>query len=283
MKNKQMKNSNKTWLITGCSSGLGRAFAQETLKQGYNVIVTSRNPKDIQDIIENYPETALGLALDVANKKQVKSVVKQGEEKFGSIDVLVNNAGYGYRSAVEEADEEQVNALFNTNFFGTVNTIKAVLPTMRKQKSGIIFTVTSIAGRYSNPGSGYYSATKFAVEGMSDALSKEVAPLGIKVVVVEPGAFRTNFAGRSLTGTSTEISDYKETAGKRRKENDHTHGTQPGNPQKAAQALIKVTENQNVPFRLLLGTDAINLTRSELETQLKELEDWKEISLSTDY
>lgn len=278
-----MKNSNKTWLITGCSSGLGRAFAQETLKQGYNVIVTSRNPKDIQDIIENYPETALGLALDVANKEQVKSVVKQGEEKFGSIDVLVNNAGYGYRSAVEEADENQVNALFNTNFFGTVNTIKAVLPTMRKQKSGVIFNITSIAGRYSNPGSGYYSATKFAVEGMSDALSKEVAPLGIKVIVVEPGAFRTDFAGRSLTGAPTEISDYKETAGKRRKENDHTHGTQPGNPQKAAQVLINVAESENVPFHLLLGTDAINLTRSELETQIGELEDWKGISLSTDY
>lgn len=278
-----MKKSNKTWLITGCSSGLGRAFAQETLKQGYNVIVTSRNLKDIQDIIKDYPETALGIALDVTNKGQVEEVVNQAVKKFGSIDVLINNAGHGYRSAVEEADESQVNELFNTNFFGTVNTIKGVLPIMRKQKSGTIFNVSSIAGRFSNPGSGYYSATKFAIEGMSDALSKEVAPLGIRIVVIEPGAFRTNFTGRSLAGTQTEISDYKETAGKRRKENDHTYGTEPGNPQKAAQAIIKVEESGKVPFRILLGSDAVNLTRSELETQLKELEDWTEISYSTDY
>lgn len=278
-----MNKSNKTWLITGCSSGLGRSFAQEVLKTGYNAVVTSRNPKDIRDIIENYPETALGLALDVTNTAQVQEAVKQAEAKFGSIDVLVNNAGFGYRSAVEEAYDSQVNALFNTNFFGTVNMIKAVLPIMRKQKSGIIFNISSIAGRFSNPGSGYYSATKYAVEGMSDALSKEVAPLGIKVVVVEPGAFRTDFAGRSLTGTPVEIADYKETAGKRRKENDHTHGTQPGDPQKAAQVIIKVAASDKVPFRLLLGTDAVNIIREELEVQIKELEEWKAISLSTDY
>ncbi|MDR1113663.1 MAG: SDR family NAD(P)-dependent oxidoreductase [Candidatus Margulisbacteria bacterium] len=278
-----MMKRNKTWLITGCSSGLGRAFAQEVLKNGYNAIITSRNPKDIQDIVENYPETALGLALDVTKKEQVKEVIKQAGERFGSIDVLINNAGYGYRSAVEEADESQVNELFSVNFSGMVNMIKAVLPIMRKQKSGAIFNVSSIAGRFSNPGSGYYSATKFAIEGMSYALRKEVAPLGIRVIIIEPGAFRTDFSGRSLTGTRIEISDYKETAGKRRKENDHTHGTEPGNPQKAAQAIIKVEESAEVPFRLLLGTDAINIIRPELEAQLKELEDWKEISLSTDY
>jgi NADP-dependent 3-hydroxy acid dehydrogenase YdfG len=278
-----MEKSNKTWLITGCSSGLGRAFAQEVLKNGYNAVVTSRNSKDIQDIVENYTETALGLALDVTNKEQVKEVIKQAGEKFGRIDVLINNAGYGYRSAVEEADESQVNELFSVNFSGTVNMIKAVLPIMRKQKSGTVFNVSSIAGRFSNSGSGYYSATKFAVEGMSDALRKEVVPLGIRVIIVEPGAFRTDFSGRSLTGTQTEISDYKETAGKRRKENDHTNGTEPGDPQKAAQAIIKVEESEKVPFRLLLGTDAINIIRPELEAQLKELEDWKAISLSTDY
>ena len=278
-----MKKSTKTWLITGCSSGLGRAFAQVVLKNGYNAVITSRNPEDIQNIIKNYPETALGLALDVTNKEQVEEVVNQAVKKFGSIDVLINNAGHGYRSAVEEADESHVNELFNTNFFGTVNMIKTVLPIMRKQKSGTIFNISSIAGRFSNPGSGYYSATKFAVEGMSDALKKEVAPLGIRVVVIEPGAFRTDFSGRSLAGTQTEISDYKETAGKRRKENDHTHGTESGNPQKAAQAIIKVEECEKVPFRLLLGTDAVNLTRSELEAQLKELEDWTEIGHSTDY
>lgn len=278
-----MSTSNKTWLITGCSSGLGRAFAQEVLKKGFNAVITARNPKDIQDIVEDYPKTSLPLALDVTKKGQIKRVIEQAEAKFGTIDVLVNNAGHGYRAAVEEGDENRVEELFNTNFFGTVDMIKAVLPGMRKQKSGTIFNVSSIAGRYSNPGSGYYSATKFAVEGMSDALSKEVGPLGIRVIVVEPGAFRTDFAGRSLMGTTTEISDYKETAGKRRKENDHTHGTQPGDPTKASQVIIKIAESEVTPFRLLLGTDAIQLTRSELEHQIKELDDWKTISSSTDY
>jgi NADP-dependent 3-hydroxy acid dehydrogenase YdfG len=278
-----MSQTIKTWLITGCSTGLGRALAIEVLRSGYNTVVTARNSKDIQDIVENYPETALGLALDVTDKNQIKNAVKKALERFETIDILVNNAGYGYRSAVEEANEDDINALFDTNFFGTVRMIKAVLPTMRKQKSGLIFNVSSIAGRFSNPGSGYYSATKYAVEGMSDALSKELTPLGIKVVVIEPGAFRTDFAGRSLTGTQTEIQDYIETAGKRRKENDHTHGTQPGDPHKAAQTTIKIAESDTVPFRLLLGSDAIQVIRPELESQLKELDNWKKISLSTDY
>jgi NAD(P)-dependent dehydrogenase (short-subunit alcohol dehydrogenase family) len=278
-----MNKTNKTWLITGCSTGLGQAFAKEILKSGCNVVVTSRKQKDIQDIVADYPATALGLALDVTDKKQIVDVVEQAKAKFGRIDILLNNAGFGYRSAVEEADDRQVEALFATNFFGTVNMLKAVLPTMRQQRSGVIFNVSSIAGRFSNPGSGYYSATKYAIEGMSDALSKEVAPLGIKVVVIEPGAFRTDFSGRSLTGAPNEIADYKETAGKRRKENDHTNGYEPGDPQKAAQAIIKLAECEKPPFRLLLGTDAINIIRPELEAQLKELEDWKEISLSTDY
>lgn len=278
-----MKNSNKTWLITGCSSGLGRAFAEEVLAYGYNAVVTSRNPKDIQDIVTDYPETALGLALDVTDKDQITNAVKQAEQKFGGIDVLLNNAGYGFRGAVEEANEQEMHNLFDTNFFGTVHMIQAVLPVMREQRSGTIFNVSSIAGRFSNPASGYYSATKYAIEGMSDALLKEVSPLGIKVIVVEPGAFRTDFAGRSLTGAKKEISDYDETAGKRRKENDETHGTQPGDPKKAAQAIIKIEKEDQPPFRFLMGSDAIEIIQKELETQIKELEDWKEISLTTDF
>tara|TARA_R110000744_G_scaffold14338_1_gene40818 strand:- start:1158 stop:1997 length:840 start_codon:yes stop_codon:yes gene_type:complete len=278
-----MKNSNKTWLITGCSSGLGRAFAEEVLAYGYNAVVTSRNPKDIQDIVTDYPETALGLALDVTDKDQITNAVKQAEQKFGGIDVLLNNAGYGFRGAVEEANEQEMHNLFDTNFFGTVHMIQAVLPVMREQRSGTIFNVSSIAGRFSNPASGYYSATKYAIEGMSDALLKEVSPLGIKVIVVEPGAFRTDFAGRSLTGAKKEISDYDETAGKRRKENDETHGTQPGDPKKAAQAIIKIEKEKQPPFRFLMGSDAIEIIQKELKQQMKELEDWKEISLTTDF
>jgi NAD(P)-dependent dehydrogenase (short-subunit alcohol dehydrogenase family) len=278
-----MKTINKTWLITGCSSGLGLAFAEQVLKQGYNAIITSRKLEDIQNLADQYPDTALALSLDVTDNDQISSVIRQAETKFGSIEVLLNNAGYGYRAAVEEGDDDDVRALFDTNFFGTVNMIKAVLPGMRNRKSGTIFNVSSIGGRFSSPGSGYYSAAKYAMEGMSDALRKEVSPLGIRVVVIEPGAFRTDFAGRSLQGAKTNISDYDETVGPRRKENDKTNGTQPGDPNKAAQAIIELEESEQVPFRILLGTDAVKIITSELEAQKLELETWKHISIKTDF
>jgi len=278
-----MKTSNKTWLITGCSSGLGQALAKEVLAQGYNAVITARKIEDLQELSEQYPDTALAQALDITNKDQITTVIRESKTKFGHIDVLVNNAGYGYRAAVEEGDEDDIRKLFDTIFYGTVRMIKAVLPGMRSRKSGSIMNVSSIGGRYAAPGSGYYSAAKFAIEGMSDALRKEVAPLGIKVMVIEPGAFRTEFAGRSLKGAKNEIDDYSATVGPRRKQNDKTSGTQPGDPRKAAQAIIKVQENGQVPFRLLLGSDAIEGVRKELDSQQKELEDWTNISLSTDY
>jgi len=278
-----MKNVNKTWLITGCSSGLGRSFAEAVLKYGYNVIITSRKLEDVQDLGDHYPNTALALPLDVTNNEQITSVLNQAKAKFGVIDVLLNNAGYGYRAAVEEGDDKDVRALFDTIFFGTVNMIKAVLPGMRNRKSGTIFNVSSIGGRYSSPGSGYYSAAKYALEGMSDALRKELSPLGIRVITIEPGAFRTDFAGRSLQGAKTNIADYEKTVGPRRKENDNSSGTQPGDPDKAAQVIIELEERPDVPFRILLGTDAIKIISQELEAQKQELESWKQISIKTDY
>lgn len=278
-----MKNEIKTWLITGCSSGLGKAFAKEVLKQGYNAVITARKSDDLKEISEKYSDNALALSLDITDKDQISSVVKQAEEKFGGIDVLLNNAGYGYRGAVEEGDDADTRTLFDTMFFGTVNLIQTVLPGMRLKKSGTILNLSSIGGRFAAPGSGYYSAAKFAIEGMSDALRKEVAPLGIRIVVIEPGAFRTDFAGRSLKGTKKVIADYAATVGPRRKENDKSSGTQPGDPQKAAQTIVKVVAGEQVPFRLLLGSDAIKLTRAELESQLKELEDWKAVSVTTDF
>jgi NAD(P)-dependent dehydrogenase (short-subunit alcohol dehydrogenase family) len=278
-----MKTQNKTWLITGCSSGLGHALAKEVLAQGYNAVITARKTEDIQQLAAAYPETAFAAALDITDLTQIATVIKEAENKFGSVDVLINNAGYGYRAAVEEGEDKDVRELLDTMFFGTVHMIQAVLPGMRSRQSGTIINVSSIGGRYAAPGSGYYSAAKFAVEGMSDALRKEVAPLGIKVTVVEPGAFRTEFAGRSLKGSQIEIDDYKETVGPRRKQNDKTSGTQQGDPQKAAQAIIKIVEGDKVPFRLLLGSDAIDGIRKELRSQQQELEDWLELSLSTDY
>lgn len=272
-----------TWLITGCSSGLGRSLAQAVLETGFNAVITARNPATVQDVVAAYPETALAAALDVTDKHAVESVVRLAETRFGSIDVLVNNAGHGYRAAVEEGDEQEVAALFAANFFGTVAMIKAVLPGMRARRSGTILNVSSIAGRLAAPGSGYYAATKFAIEGMSDALRKEVAPLGIRVTIIEPGAFRTDFAGRSLQQAKANIADYAPTAGPRRKENDQTHGTQPGDPERAAQALIKLVQGSTLPVRLLLGSDAVQIVAAETDAQRKEIEDWKELSASTDF
>ncbi|WP_028710498.1 oxidoreductase [Paracoccus pantotrophus] len=272
-----------TWLITGCSSGLGRQLALAVLKHGHNAAVTARDPKTVAEIVEAFPETALALPLDVRNRDQVAEAVRQTEARFGAIDVLVNNAGHGYRAAVEEAKEAEVRDLFDTNFFGAVAMIQAVLPRMRTRRAGAIVNVSSIAGRGAAPGSAFYAATKFALEGMSDALRKEMKPLGIKVIVIEPGAFRTDFAGRSLLQTQANISDYAQTAGQRRKENDHSHGTQQGDPARGAEAIIRVVEAPKSPFRFAMGSDAVAFVGGELDAQRRELDEWTELSVTTDF
>ena len=272
-----------TWFITGCSTGLGHSLAQAVLQAGFNVVVTARTTDSLCDLVAPFRQTALPLALDVTNRAQVAHAVAAATERFDGIDVLVNNAGYGYRAAVEEADEAEVGQLFATNFFGTVAMIKAVLPGMRARREGTIVNISSIAGRRAAPGSGYYSASKFAVEGMSDALRREVGPLGIRVMVVEPGAFRTDFAGRSLQQAQVNIADYAPTVGPRRKENDRTHGTQPGDPARAAQAIIQTVGGAELPFRLLLGSDAIAVIGEELAEQQRELDRWQNVSLTTDF
>ncbi|MCG5446091.1 SDR family NAD(P)-dependent oxidoreductase [Micromonospora sp. NIE79] len=272
-----------TWLITGCSSGLGRALADAVLARGDNAVVTARDASTVQDLADDHPGKALAIALDVTDPAQATAAVEQAVDRFGSIDVLVNNAGYGYRAAVEEGDDADVQKLFATNFFGPVTMIKAVLPGMRTRRSGTIVNISSIGARSFNPGSGYYSASKAALEGMSATLRKEVEPLGIRVTTVEPGAFRTDFAGRSLTQSATVIDDYTATAGKRRKENDSTHGTQPGDPTKAATALITAVEAGHPPTLLLLGSDAVKVIGEALDSQRAELEAWRELSVSTDF
>ncbi|MDT0168163.1 oxidoreductase [Pseudarthrobacter sp. BRE9] len=271
-----------TWLITGCSTGLGRALAEAVLASGHNAVVTARNVETLQDVTAGFPDTALALPLDVTDKAQISAAVKQAEEKFGSIDVLVNNAGYGYRAAVEEADDGDIRRLFDTNFFGAVDMIKAVLPGMRANKAGSILNISSIGARITPTGSGYYAATKAALEGMSGSLRNELKPLGINVTAIEPGGFRTDFAGRSLTQSSTAIDDYADTAGKRRKEHDTAHGNQPGDPDKAARAIIAVVESPNPPGLLVLGTDAFGAFGKVAEAQRAELEQWQELSTSTD-
>jgi len=272
-----------TWLITGCSSGLGRHLARAVLERGGNVVVTARNAASVQDIVDPYPDTATACALDVRDDAQVATAVRHAETRFGGVDVLVNNAGHGYRAAVEEGEEQEVAELFATNFHGPVALTKAVLPGMRARRSGAVVNVSSIAGRFAAPGSGYYAATKFALEGMSDALRQEVGPLGIKVIVAEPGAFRTDFAGRSLRQAHSAIADYSGTAGTRRKENDRTHGTQPGDPARGAHVLIDVVESPDPPFRLILGSDGVEGVRTELTAQLGELDTWAKMSVRSDF
>jgi len=272
-----------TWLITGCSTGLGRALAEAVLAHGDNVVVTARDVTSVQEIATARPDSALALALDVTDEAQVTAAVAAAQERFGAVDVLVNNAGYGYRAAVEEGEDHAVHQLFDTHVFGTVRLIKAVLPGMRARRSGTIVNLSSIGARVSPEGSGYYAAVKAAIEALTLSLRKEVAPLGITAMTVEPGGFRTDFAGRSLTQSAQPIADYADTAGKRRKEHDTAHGTQPGDPAKAAEALIQVVESGKAPYLLLLGNDASDWFRTALDALHADVDAWDEVSRSTDF
>jgi NAD(P)-dependent dehydrogenase (short-subunit alcohol dehydrogenase family) len=272
-----------TWLITGCSTGLGRALAEAVIKAGHNAVVTARDAGKVTDLAEATPDRVLALALDVTEPDQVTSAVQQALERFEGIDVLVNNAGYGYRAAIEEGEDADVRALFETHFFGAVAMIKAVLPGMRDRKSGAIVNISSIGVQLTPVGSGYYSAAKAAIEGMSGALHGELAPLGISVTVVEPGAFRTDFAGRSLMQSSTAIEDYADTAGRRRKENDTMHGSQAGDPVKAGGAIIAAVEANEPPAFLLLGQDALFSYRFIAERRAKEITKWEDLAADTSF
>lgn len=271
-----------TWLITGCSSGLGRALAEAVIDAGHNVVVTARDVTTVAELADATPDRVLAVALDVTKPDQVSSAVRAAENQFGGVDVLVNNAGYGYRSAVEEGDDADIRALFETHFFGSVAMIRAVLPGMRAARSGSIVNISSITVQLTPVASGYYSAAKAALEGMSGALRGELAPLGISVIVVEPGAFRTDFAGRSLTQSATVIDDYAATAGQRRTENDTMHGNQQGDPAKAAAAIITAVESPTPPGFLLLGPDALMAYRYIADTRANEIATWEQLSAGTD-
>jgi NAD(P)-dependent dehydrogenase (short-subunit alcohol dehydrogenase family) len=276
-----------TWLITGCSTGLGRALAEAVIAAGHNAVVTARDVAKVSDLASPdrtaTPERVLPVALDVTKPEQVVSAVRRAHDRFGGVDVLVNNAGYGYRAAVEEGDDADVRILFETHFFGAVAMIKAVLPNMRARRSGAIVNISSIAAQLTPAGSGYYAAAKAAVEGMSGALRGELAPLGISVTVIEPGAFRTDFAGRSLTQSPTFIDDYAATAGQRRKETDTMHGNQAGDPARAAAAIIAAVESREPPAFLLLGPDALAAYRYVAERRANEIGKWEQLTSGTNF
>lgn len=274
----------KTWLITGCSSGIGAGIAKAVLESGDQAVVTARNKEKVMDIVNTYPDRALAVSLDVCDNDSIKEAVKEAMARFGTIDVLVNNAGYGYRSAVEEGEVEAVNKLYQTNLFGPIELIKAVLPQMRAQKSGYILNVTSIAAARSAIGSAYYASSKAAFELLTDGLRKELAPLGIKAMVVQPGAFRTRFYdGESLKGSATEIGDYADTAGKTRVGRFENKHAQPGDPDRAGQVIVKVVNGDRLPNILTLGEAAVGAVKSTLEEKIKELDEWAEVSKECDF
>ncbi len=273
----------KVWLITGCSTGFGRALAKELLLKGYMVAVTSRSISDISDIVEAYPKTALALKLDVTNKDQIAQAVAKTISRFGQIDVLVNNAGIGYFGAIEESEEVEIRRMFEINVFGLANMTQAVLPHMRERKCGHILNIASIGGLRSFPGVGFYNATKYAVDGLSEALYKEVRPLGINVTIIAPSGFRTDWAGRSAKDSSVKIADYALTAEKNKGDIRGYSGNQPGDPVRAAQAMIQITEIENPPLRLLLGAAALKGARLKLEELRNDFETWAAVTEGADF
>lgn len=277
-----LQNSD-VWFITGCSTGFGRELSKLVLDRGYRAVITARDPSTIQDLVAGYQGRALPLKLDVTDELQVDEAVRWAQSVFGSIDVLVNNAGFGYVGALEESDPAEVRAMLETNFFGLARMIHAVLPGMRQKRHGGIVNISSIGGLVGFPGVGYYNASKFAVEGLSEALAKEVAPLGIKVLIVEPGPFRTDWAGRSLKRSVQHIPEYAETAGAFRERIINRSGKQVGDPVRAGEAIIKALQSDHAPLHLVLGLIALETARTKLEKLTAELDAWEETSLSADY
>jgi len=278
-----MASDTPVWFISGCSTGFGRELAKLVLARGWRAVVTARDADRVADLAEGAEDRALAVSLDVTDQAQIDDAVAQAKAKFGRIDVLVNNAGYGYQASVEEGEESEIRAQFDANVFGLFALTRAVLPIMRAQKSGHVINITSVAGQIGFPGSGYYAASKHAVEGWSDALLAEVKPLGIEVTCVEPGPFRTDWAGRSLKQTPVAIADYADTAGKRLDGTREGSGTQAGDPVRAGEAIIAAAESETPPRHLVLGKFGFDAVTAKLKERLAEIESLREQALGADF
>ena len=272
---------NPVWFITGCSTGFGRALASHVLELGYRTVVTARDPDTVKDLASK--GDALILKLDVTDHLQAEEAIKAAEDKFGHIEVLFNNAGVGYFAAVEESEEDQVRRMFDINVFGLSRMIHVALPNMRKRRQGFIVNMSSIGGLTSFPSLGYYNATKYAVEGLSEALWQEVEPLGIKVMLVEPSGFRTDWAGRSANESPHHIDDYAATANLARKHLRAISGKQSGDPVRAVKAIVQAVESSNPPHHLLLGNDSFEGAIAKLDELRKEFLAWETVSREADF
>ncbi|WGV26842.1 oxidoreductase [Halotia branconii] len=273
-----MNTDSKVWFITGSNSGFGLSLSKAVLAKGDKVVATTRHPEAIEDLVKQYSDTAKVVSLDVTKPKEISSAINVAFSTFGQIDVLVNNAGIATMGAVEEIADEQIRRQFEVNCFGTLNVIKATLSYFRQRKSGHIINISSAGGLMGFPGSGIYSATKFAIEGYSEALAQELAPFGVKLTLIEPGGFRTNIQG-STTTPDCQIDDYQESVHKFVKH--QLENSDRGDPDKAAQAIIKVVESNNPPLHLLLGEDALTSFRQKLESFEKEIQEWEDVTLDT--
>jgi NAD(P)-dependent dehydrogenase (short-subunit alcohol dehydrogenase family) len=276
-------NKSRVWFITGTSQGFGRELVRAALERGDAVVATSRQPETVATAFPAAGDRLLAVSLDFRSESQIASVVDQALARFGRIDILVNNAGHGLTGAVEEASDAEVLNVYETNVFGLLRLTRAVLPHLRKQRSGHIVNLSSIGGLVGLPGWGIYNSTKFAVEGISEALSAELAPLGIGVTVVEPGPFRTDFLGGSLAATARTLPDYKETAGQTRAATSQRNGKQPGDPALAADAIVTAVTSPKPPLHLLLGSFAYERFSTKLDAIRKEMVAWRETTLNTDF
>ena len=271
------------WFITGCSTGLGRELARCVLARGARAVLTARDKARVVDLAQGHSERCLALDLDVTDNAQIAAAVAAAIARFGRIDVLVNNAGYGYQAAVEEGDDQEIRAMFDTNVFGLFAMTRAVLPGMRTRRAGHVMNITSVAGLVGYAGSGHYAASKHAVEGWSDSLAAEVAPLGIRVTCIAPGPFRTDFAGRSLRQTPTRIAEYDATAGARLRGTVQGSGSQPGDPLRAVEAMVLVSEHPHPPRHLVLGSIGVAGVATVLQSTLGEIETWRATSIGCDF
>lgn len=270
------------WIVTGCSTGIGREIAEAALAQGHQVAVTARSVANVADFAERFGDRALPLALDVTDNEQITEAVARTVEAFGGVDVLVNNAGYGYMAALEEGEDAEVRTLFDTNYFGVVDMIKAVLPGMRERRDGHIINISSMTGLVANPPNIYYSSSKFALEALTEGLAKEVGPLGIRVTAIEPGAVRTDWASRSMKESATRIADYDATVGVRRDRIKVATEHMRGDAVKVADAVVMVAGRSDPPLRLLLGNDVLEAFREKLAQLSASIDEWEAVTTSVD-
>lgn len=271
-----------TWFLTGSARGLGRALAEAVLEAGHNLVATARNPARLADLVARYPDTALVVELDVTDEAAAKDAVSLAVERFGGIDVLVNNAGFGNMAPIENTDIDSFRAQIETNLFGTIIVSKAVIPLFRERRAGRFIQISSIGGRAGAVGRGPYSAAKFGVEGFSEVLAIEMRPLGVHVTIVEPGGFRTDFAGASSL-IEEGHPDYADTVGKAAAMQRLYDGKQPGDPAKGARALLKLAELPQPPMRFVLGSDAYSRAEQFDMGRMEELRQWQELSFSSDF